>query len=143
MQQDSSVRNLRIVGFSFIPVIVGGTIAILALNSGWDDRNATLATTGLWVTVALGLFGLIVAVRWRTGATERSVSAARLTTSYFLTLALAETPLLAGFVFAVVARDATSFWIGAGAFSVSLFVILTALTLVEVQGDGSPTRLIR
>jgi F0F1-type ATP synthase membrane subunit c/vacuolar-type H+-ATPase subunit K len=143
MQQDPSVRNLRIVGLSFIPVVLGGTIAIVALRSGWDERADALATVGLAVTIALSLLGLVVALRWRTSTTERTVSAARLTTSYFITLALAETPLLAGFVFALVARDALPFWIGAGSFVVSLIVILTALGLVELEGDGSPTRLIR
>lgn len=137
------MRNLRIVGLSFIPVILGGTIAVVALSSGWEERADTLATVGLAVTVGLSLLGLGVTVRWRTATTERAVPAARLTTSYFITLALAEAPLLAGFVFAVVARDAVPFWIGAGSFAISLVIILTALAMVELQSDGSPTRLIR
>ncbi len=143
MQQDPSVRNLRIVGLSFIPVILGGAIAVIALGSGWDERESTLATVGLGVTVGLSVLGLIVAIRWRATATERAVNPARLTTSYFITLALAEAPLLAGFVFTIVARDATPFWIGAGSFTIALIVMLTALGMVELQSDGSPTGLIR
>lgn len=137
------MRNLRIVGLSFIPVVLGGTIAVIALSSGWDDRDDSLATIGLAVTLALSILGLLFTLRWRNATTEGPVPAARLTTSYFLTLALAETPLLAGFVFAIVARDAASFWVGAGSFSISLILILTALGFVEIQGDGTPTRLIR
>jgi hypothetical protein len=143
MQQDPSIRNLRIVGLSFVPVILGGAIAIIALNSGWDDREDTLATVGLWVTVGLSFLGVVVAVRWRTITTERTLPAARLTTSYFITLAIAEAPLLAGFVFTVVARDVAPFWVGAGSFAVSLIVILAALSMVELQADDSPTRLTR
>lgn len=143
MQQDPSVRNLRIVGLSFIPVVLGGAIAVIALNAGWDDRDATLATIGLWVVIVLGILGPVAAVRWRTGATERTITAGRLTTTYFVTLALTEAPLLAGFVFTVVARDQLPFWIGAASFSASLVVVVTALSLIELQSDGSPTGLIR
>lgn len=143
MQQDPSVRNLRIVGLSFIPVILGGTIAVVALSTGWETRDETLATIGLWLTIILSVLGLVAATRWRSTATERATEPSRLTSSYFITLALAEAPLLAGFVFTVVARDRTPFWIGAAVFAVALVILLTALPFIEVRSDGSPTGLVR
>jgi F0F1-type ATP synthase membrane subunit c/vacuolar-type H+-ATPase subunit K len=143
MHPHPSIRSMRIIGLSFIPVVVGGAIAIVALRSGWADRDDTLATVGLWVTAALGSIGLVVAARWRTAITERPLAAGGLTTSYFVTLALAESGMLAGLVFSIGARSVTPFVVGAAIFVVSLTLILTALNRVEVGSDDWTTGIVR
>jgi hypothetical protein len=129
------LRSLRVIGLSFVPVIVGGAIAVAALRSGWTDRDEKLATIGIWVAGVLGLIGLVVAARWRAAVTERPVAPGRLTTSYFVTLAVAESGMLAGLVFSIVARSASPFALGAAIFLLSLVLVLTALSRVEISAD--------
>jgi hypothetical protein len=139
----SPLRALRIVGLSFIPVVGGAWIAVIALNAGWDDPDTTLARGGAWLTAGLGLLGLIAAIRWRSRVTEQPVEPEGVLSPFFITLAFAEAPLLVGFVFTILGRDPLPFLAGTGFFTVSLALLLTGLDQIELTADGSTSGIVR
>ncbi|MDH3500862.1 MAG: hypothetical protein OEM97_12115, partial [Acidimicrobiia bacterium] len=69
--------------------------------------------------------------------------ASNLTTSFFITIAIAEASLLIGFVFTVVSNGTRPFLVGLGMFAVALAVILLSFGQIEVETDGTPGSLIR
>lgn len=142
-EMNQSLRNLRIIGLSFIPVMVGGIIAHAALKQGWQEIDGQLSRTGGWVAGALGVLGVIAAIWWRGRVTERPVTPEKATTSFFLTIAVAELSMLTGFVFTILSHGARPFYVGLAFFAVALTIMLISLNQIEVLADGEPMDLIR
>lgn len=143
MQESTSLRSLRIIALSFIPVMVGGTIAVGFLHQGWEETDGAMARTGGWIAGALGVIGIVAAIVWSSRVTSRPVSAASLTTSFFVTIAIAESGMLAGFVLTFVSQGGRPFFVGLGLFAIALTIVLVSLSQVEIEADGTSAELIR
>jgi len=140
---NQSLRNLRIIGLSFIPVMIGGIIIVTALHQDWQEIDGRLARTGSWVAGVLGVIGIGVAIWWRGRVTERPMTPQAATTSFFITIAVAEAAMLAGFAFTIVSHGSRPFFAGLAFFAVSLAIMLISLGQIELTSDGAPADLIR
>ena len=114
-----------------------------ALHQGWQEMDGSLARTGGWVTGALGVVGIVSAIMWRSRVTEQQVTAESVTTSFFITMAVAESPFLAGFVFTIVSHGVRPFFVGLVLFAVALAIMLVSLGRIDVEADGTPVDVIR
>ena len=65
------------------------------------------------------------------------------TTSFFVTIAIAESGMLAGFVLTFVSQGGRPFFVGLGLFAIALTIVLVSLSQVEIEADGTSAELIR
>ncbi len=130
------LRIVRIMGMSFVGLLVVLAVVLMALSGDWDPADDELARLGMIASGVVGVLGLMVALWWRSRATARPVPAAKLMNGFLISVAAAETGMLLGFVFAMGSRSMAPFWIGAAIFAVSLTVLLTALNQVEIEDPG-------
>lgn len=127
------VRILRILAIGFLVAALVLLVVLLALSGGWDDADDGFARTGIWVAGITGLVGLVVAVTWRNRVVAAPVDPNRLLTTWIMAVAFAEVGMLVGFVFAVLSRTLTPFVLGAAILGLSLVVLTTALSHVELD----------
>ena len=132
MDASGVIGNLRVIGWSFVPVVAGGLVYVGFGLSGRDPVDDDVGRIGLIVAAVVGVGGLAAAVVWRNRVTDRPVAPRRLSTTFFLTLAVAEAGMLVGFTFTFVSHVVAPFLAGAGLFSVALVTMLSALSMVEV-----------
>jgi hypothetical protein len=127
------VRSLRLLAFGFITAAAVMLVVLLVLSNQWDAPDDDAAGLGVWIAGVAGLIGLIVAVWQRNRLVAGPVEPARLLTSWIVAVACAEVGMLLGFVLAMLSRALTPFLVGAAILCVSLVVLTTALSQVELE----------
>jgi hypothetical protein len=132
MDASGVIGTLRVIGWSFMPVVVGGLLYVAFGVSGRDPVDDDLGRIGLVVAALIGGGGLAAAVVWRNRVTDRPVALRRLSTTFFLTLAVAEAAMLVGFTFTFISHVAAPFLVGAGSFTLALVTMLSSLGQVEL-----------
>jgi hypothetical protein len=123
--------------------MAGGFIVVTALHQNWYEMDGGLATIGGWVAGALGVIGIAASVWWRGWVTERPMTPAKVTTSFFGIMALAESSMLAGFVFTMISHGGRPFMVGLASFAAALMIMLVSLNHIELASDGSATEMVR
>lgn len=128
------IRVTRMLTASFVGLVLVLTVVLVTMSGNWENPDDDLAQLGLLVSGGTGLIGVIAVIWWRNRATSSPQSPARFSRGFLLTTAVAEVGMLLGFVFAMASETLTPFWLGAALFIVSILILASTLSQVDV-GD--------
>lgn len=133
---------VRVMIAAWFGALVLLAAVMMAVASSWEGdfgANAGLgpgddtARLGTILAGLGGLAGLVAAAVWRNRMTVGPVTSQRLFSSYLVTTVIAESGVLIGTAFAIIAERLAPFWLGAALFSVSLTLMATAVPQLEVH----------
>ena len=130
MQDMAAVkRTLRIIAASFAGAAVVFVVVFTTVDIG-DPQNPDLSDGAALAATALGVVGLLVALRWWSGAGEKVRTPTNVQMGFIVRIAVAELGLLLGILAIFMTGSATAAFIGLALFLVALLLLVAALSRI-------------